>query len=200
MSLKSFPTIANYFDIEIFVNEELGMLHPVDHDSVDRVIGRWISVLPDLDPVVQGAITRMQKLVKHLSRVRQASLARHDLQPFEFETLHTLAGLGPPHRAGPTELAAATKTAPATMTSRIDTLAERGFVRRLPSTTDRRKVVVELTDAGYRAWRGALDGIGDEETRLMGALSPDEQRQLADLLRSMLLLAEADAPTQPNGP
>jgi DNA-binding MarR family transcriptional regulator len=169
----------------------------VDRDSVDRVVDRWIPVLPDLDPVVQGAITRMQKLVKHLSRVRQASLARYDLQPFEYETLHTLAGLGAPHRAGPTELAEATQTSPAAMTSRVDALVVRGFVRRTPSTTDRRKVVVELTDAGYRAWRGAIDGMSDEETRLMGALSPDEQRQLADLLRQMLLLAEADSSAQP---
>jgi DNA-binding MarR family transcriptional regulator len=170
------------------------MLHLMERDSVDRVIDRWVPVLPNLDPVVQGAITRMQKLVKHLSRVRQVSLARYDLQPFEYETLHTLAGLGAPYRAGPSELAEATKTSPATMTGRVDALAERGFVRRLPSPTDRRKVVVELTDAGYRAWRGAIDGIGDEETRLMGALSPDKQRDLADLLRAMLLVAEASPP------
>lgn len=155
-------------------------------------------VLPDLDPVVQEAISRMQKLVKHLARVRQSSLARFDLQPFEYDTLHTLAGLGPPHQAGPTELARATRTSSATMTARVDALADRGFVRRLPSTSDRRKVVVELTDAGYQAWRGAMDGMGDEETRLMNTLTPHQRRQLADLLRPMLLLAETDLPTPPN--
>jgi len=182
----------------MYVNEEFGTLANVERDSVDRLVERWICILPDLDPVVQAAITRMQKLVKHLSRVRQSSLARFDLQPFEYDTLHTLAGLGPPHQAGPTELARATKTSSATMTARVDALAERGFVRRLPSTSDRRKVVVELTDAGYHAWRGAIDGMGDEETRLMNALTPHQRRQLADLLRPMLLLAEADSPTQPN--
>ncbi|NJC86359.1 MarR family transcriptional regulator [Planosporangium mesophilum] len=159
-------------------------------DSVDRHIERWSAVLPALDPCVEGAVTRMSFLVKHLKRVRQTLLAEHGLQNFEFETLHALAGRGDPYRAGPTELAEETRTSPAAMTGRLDALEQRGFVRRTPSPTDRRKVVVELTDAGRQAWLAAMSEEGTEEQRLMGVLTRREQQQLADLLRRMLLAAE----------
>jgi DNA-binding MarR family transcriptional regulator len=84
---------------------------------------------------------------------------------------------------------------PNSITGRLDALERRGFVRRSPSATDRRRVVVELTPAGRSAWREAMDGLGVEETRLLGALDPAERHTLADLLRRVMLRAE-----QPAGP
>ena len=66
----------------------------------------------------------------------------------------------------------------------------RGFVRRLPSTTDRRKVDIELTDTGLAAWHEAMDLLGEEEERIIGVLAPDERRQLSDLLRRVNLAIE----------
>ncbi|MEV4760220.1 MarR family transcriptional regulator [Micromonospora sp. NPDC049559] len=160
-------------------------------DRVDEHIAQWRRVLPDLDPDVEGAVTRMHYLVKHLSRVKQAQLAEHGLQNFEYETLHALARRGRPYRAGPSELATDLRVSPATMTGRLDAMEQRGFLRRQPSPDDRRKVIVQLTERGHRVWRGAIDGLGDEEHRIMAALSGDERHQLAGLLRR--LLVEADA-------
>ncbi|MBM0276266.1 MarR family winged helix-turn-helix transcriptional regulator [Micromonospora tarensis] len=80
--------------------------------------------------------------------------------------------------------------APASITARVDALARRGFVRRIPSTVDRRRVDVELTEAGHAAWHGAMEIQGAEERRLLGALTATERRQLSDLLRQVLLVAE----------
>lgn len=162
-----------------------------ERDSVDAHIERWRPVLPDLDPDVEGVVTRMQFLVKHLKQVKQEMLAAHGLQRFEYETLHSLAARGAPYRAGPSELAAELMLSPAAMTGRLDALERRGYLRRLPSPTDRRKVIVELTDAGLAAWRSAIDEVGQEEHRLMDVLSPTERHHLADLLRRMLVLAQA---------
>ncbi len=159
-------------------------------DSVDQHLDKWMPLIPDLDRHVEGAITRMQFLVLHLRRIKRASLAEHGLQDFEYETLHALGGRGEPYRAGPTELAVETQTSPAAMTGRLDGLERRGFVRRLPSPEDRRKVIVELTDTGRDVWLAAMSGTGVEETRLMGRLSPREQEQLDGLLRRMLVAAE----------
>jgi DNA-binding MarR family transcriptional regulator len=79
---------------------------------------------------------------------------------------------------------------PAAMTGRLDVLERRGWLRRLPSPTDRRKVVVELTEAGRETWDTAMKELGVEEDRVLGALSPAERRQLANLLRRMLLRVE----------
>jgi DNA-binding MarR family transcriptional regulator len=161
-------------------------------DSVDEHIARWSQVLPDLDPDVEGAVTRMQFLVRHLRRTKQETLAAHDLQNFEYETLHALAGRGEPYQAGPSELATELKMSPAAMTGRLDTLEQRGYLRRQPSTTDRRKVVVQLSESGHRAWQETIGSMGHEEDRILGTLTRAERRQLADLLRRMLLMVERE--------
>ncbi|MFF0422914.1 MarR family winged helix-turn-helix transcriptional regulator [Streptomyces sp. NPDC004520] len=168
------------------------MGHPEEQqeprDWTDEHVARWQPVLPRLDPVVEGAVTRMKKLSVHLRRVREQSLVDFDLERHEFDTLHKLAGRG--GSAAPSELAQDLDLAPASVSGRLDALEKRGFVRRTPSTTDRRRVVVELTASGRETWRGAMDVLGHEEERLLGILDKDELTQLNDMLRRVMLLAE----------
>lgn len=163
---------------------------PQEQDWTDAHVARWQPVLPELDPVVEGAVTRMKKLSVHLRRVREQSLLDFDLERHEFDTLHKLAGRG--GSAAPSELAQDLDLAPASVTGRLDALEKRGLVRRTPSTTDRRRVVVGLTDAGRTTWLGAMDVLGHEEERLLGVLTPAERTILNDLLRRIMLLAEED--------
>ena len=114
-------------------------------DSVDEHIDQWLPLLDDLDVDIEGAVTRMQALVRHLRKHKDAMLAKHDLPAGEFDTLHVLVRLGEPHRATPTRLATDVGLSPAAMTGRLDALEQRGYVHREPSTEDRRKVVVQLT-------------------------------------------------------
>ncbi len=77
------------------------------------------------------------------------------------------------------------------MTSRLDRLEELGFIRRLPDPTDRRGVLVELTDEGRAAWDAAAEVQGRKEAFFASALSPEEQRELNALLRKLMLAFEA---------
>ncbi|MFJ3791558.1 MarR family winged helix-turn-helix transcriptional regulator [Kitasatospora sp. NPDC090091] len=160
-------------------------------DWTDGHVERWQPVLPELDPDIEGAVTRMNKLTKHLGRVREQGVADYGLQKHEFDTLHELAGRG--GRATPSELRADLNLAPASVTGRLETLERRGFIVRTPSNEDRRRVDVELTDAGREAWHEALDVVGREERRVLGVLAPDERRLLSDLLRRVLLAVETPA-------
>ncbi|MEV6369744.1 MarR family transcriptional regulator [Micromonospora musae] len=160
-------------------------------DRADRHVRRWLPVLPDLDPDVEAAVTRMQLLTRHLRTVKERALADVDLPAHEYDTLHALAGRQ--GRAAPSELAEDLGVAPASITARVDSLVRRSFVERIPSSADRRRVDVALTDAGRAAWRGALDVRGAEEQRLLGVLGPDERRLLSDLLRRVQLAAEQPA-------
>lgn len=67
-------------------------------DWTDGHVERWRPVLPHLDPDVEGAVTRMSKLTRHLGRVREQGVADYGLQKHEFDTLHGLAAAaaGPP--------------------------------------------------------------------------------------------------------
>ncbi|MEU9202997.1 MarR family transcriptional regulator [Streptomyces sp. NPDC048332] len=157
-------------------------------DWTDGHVERWKPVLPELDPEVEGAVTRMKKLGVHLRRVREQSLVDFDLDRQEFDTLHKLAGRG--GKAAPSELAADLDLAPASVTGRLDALERRGFVRRRPSTTDRRRVDVELTEEGRATWTGAMEFLGHEEERLLGVLAEDERVLLNDMLRRIMVVAE----------
>lgn len=157
-------------------------------DWTDGHVERWKPVLPDLDPDVEGAVTRMKKLGVHLRRVREQSLVDFDLDRQEFDTLHKLVSRG--GKAAPSELAADLDLAPASVTGRLDALERRGFVRRRTSTADRRRVDVELTEEGRSTWTGAMEFLGDEEERLLGVLAKDERVLLNDMLRRIMVVAE----------
>lgn len=157
-------------------------------DRVDDHVARWTPILPELDPDMEGAVTRMVHLVRHLKQIREASLTASGMQWHEFDTLHALAGRH--GTAAPSRLAADLGMPPNSITGRLDALERHGYVRRTPSPTDRRRVIVEMTGAGRAAWRDAMDTVGAEEERLLGVLTPDELRTLSDLLRRVMLRAE----------
>ncbi|MFD3336603.1 MarR family winged helix-turn-helix transcriptional regulator [Streptomyces sp. NPDC058700] len=168
---------------------------PTPRDWTDEHVARWQPVLPGLDPVVEGAVTRMKKLSVHLRRVREQSLVDFGLERHEFDTLHKIAGRG--GSAAPSELAQDLDLVPASVSGRLDALEKRGLVRRTRSAAGRRRVLVELTDAGRETWLGAMEVLGHEEYRLLGALAPEERALLNDLLRRVMVAAESTEPARP---
>jgi DNA-binding MarR family transcriptional regulator len=162
----------------------------MQQDSVDRHIDHWQREIPDLDPLVEGVITRMQMLLQHLKQTRNAQLAEHGLEGYEYATLHFLGGCGPDHRATPGEIAAWQQMSPSGITGRLDALEKRGFIRRLPSPADRRKVIVELTEEGRQAWQSTFNPQTNEEAKLLAALTPDEQEQFNGMLRRMMRVVD----------
>jgi DNA-binding MarR family transcriptional regulator len=158
----------------------------MQQDSVDRHVEHWKREIPDLDPLVEGAITRMQMLLRHLKQTRHASLASYGLEDYEYATLHFLGGCGPDHRATPSEIAAWQQMSPSGITGRLDALEKRGFIRRLPSPGDRRKVIVELTEEGRQAWLRTFDPQTNEEAKVLAVLDPGELEQFNGMLRRMM--------------
>jgi DNA-binding MarR family transcriptional regulator len=165
-------------------------------DPIDDHIELWSRELPDLDPRVEGIVTRVQWLDQYRrSRLGQA-LAGQGLKLWEFKTLHILRRSGPPYQATATELAAALDLSPAAMTKRLDNLEQDGYLRRRHDTADRRRILVTLSDAGHQAWEKTISVQDRVERELVEALRPQEQDQLVRLLRR-LVLAAAASPAPP---
>ncbi|WP_020557481.1 MarR family winged helix-turn-helix transcriptional regulator [Embleya scabrispora] len=158
-------------------------------DSVDRHIARWRHKAP-FDERVEGIVTRIQMLTKHLAQVKGRVLAEVGLQAFEFDTLHRLASRGEPYRATPSELAAELMVSPAGITGRLDTLEEAGSIRRIRGTDDRRRVDVELTESGRARWTAAMKLLDRAERAMVGPLDETDQDALIALLKRMLLRVE----------
>lgn len=97
-----------------------------------------------------------------------------------------LAALGHVHNAQPLtigELAAHEGVAPPSMTRAVDKLVEQGLLRRTTDPGDRRRVLVETTDAGRDA---VLETRRRRDAWLaprLAALTPEERRTLADATR-----------------
>lgn len=127
------------------------------------------------------------------------SFARHGLTFGEFEMLAALLRSGPPHRLKPSELVGALVLSSGAMTNRIDRVEAAGLVERLPDPDDRRGTLVALTEKGRRVVDEAVVAHLANEERLLGTLSPDQRRQLAGLLRT-LLTSEPFAALDPRQP
>ena len=103
---------------------------------------------------------------------------QHDLAPSSVKALLRLSGSRP---VAMRELAVAFACDASYITAVVDALEERGLARREPHPTDRRVRTVVLSDDGERVAESVL-ALLSEPPPAISVLSPDEQRQLADLL------------------
>jgi DNA-binding MarR family transcriptional regulator len=159
-------------------------------DSIDRHIAYWKREVPDLNSQVEGIITRMQMLVRHLQRSREHGLATCGLKGWEYDILWRLRSVGPPYRATPTLLAEWLGAPPATLTSRLDRLEQAGYISRSHDPADRRRLLVALTDKGHDAWQSSIGQQATTEHELLMPLDDAEREQLTGLLRKLVRGAE----------
>ncbi len=160
-------------------------------DHVDRFLKR-LSVLPrevEIDPDVEAIVGRIGGINRRLKRGMEATLAEHGLTWPDWQVLTSLR-LADDYRSSPGELAGDLELSSGAMTSRLDRLERAALIRRLPAPGDRRGVIVELTEAGRRAWDTAASVQGRREAFFASALSKPEQHQLNDLLRKLMLAFE----------
>jgi DNA-binding MarR family transcriptional regulator len=161
-------------------------------DEVDRLVEAWQRERADLDLRPMEVLSRVTRLGHHLDRARRQAFTEHRIESWEFDVLAALRRAGAPYELSPGRLLRETLVTSGTMTNRVDRLAARGLVERLPDPSDRRGVLVRLTDAGRTTVDGALEGLLSREQDLLGGLDADEQRVLAGLLRSLVVPFEED--------
>ena len=153
---------------------------------VDQVVSQWGMEKPDLDLSPIEVMARIDRVSYHLDRELDRTYARFGLSHGGFEVLTALRRSGPPYQLTPTELFKETLSSSGAMTARIDRLETAGLVERLPDSSDRRAVQVQLTAAGSELIEKLVAVQLDTERQLLAVLSPHEQRLLRGLLRKLL--------------
>jgi DNA-binding MarR family transcriptional regulator len=138
-----------------------------------------------------AVFSRISRLARRLDLARRDAFTRHGIESWEFDVLAALRRAGAPYELSPGRLLKETLVTSGTMTNRVDRLATRGLVERLPDPRDRRGVLVRLTDAGRATVDGAMSGLLDRERDLLTGLDATEQQQLAALLRSLVVVFES---------
>ena len=163
-------------------------------DRVDRIIEQWAHERPDLDTTAMAVFGRVFRLAKMAGDEVGRAYAAYGIGRPEFDVLATLRRSGPPFCLSPGALADSMMLSSGGTTARLDRLEKAGLIERLPSPSDRRSVLVRLTDSGLEVVDQAVGAGLAEQQRLLAHLPEERQRQLADLLREAMQFAAADEP------
>ena len=156
-------------------------------DEVDQLVEAWQRERSDLDLRPMEVLSRVSRVNHHLDKARRQAFAEHGLESWEFDVLAALRRAGEPYELSPGRLIRETLVTSGTMTNRVDRLAARGLVERLPDPRDRRGVLVRLTDEGRSTVDGALEGLLSRERPLLEGLNAADQKRLAALLRALVV-------------
>lgn len=141
---------------------------------------------------VSHAIFRLARLHKltagHLLR-------RLGLHPNQELVMMRLWDVGPQKQS---DLAEVMESDSATITRTVQRLERAGFVRRTPSTTDRRVTIVEPTDASHSLRREVEQVWNDLEAQTLGDLDDDERAEVLRILGR--LESNLAGPAEPRRP
>lgn len=131
------------------------------------------------------ALMTFVKLVRAAESVGTCStrhLANHRLSVSQFGLLETLYHLGPMCQK---DIGKKLLKSGGNITTVIDNLEKRGLVERCRSREDRRYIQVHLTEEGETLIASIFPHHASGVQKIMSALSPEEQQQLASLCRKL---------------
>lgn len=131
-------------------------------------------------PVEPALVTRVLRLSVQMHSVLDAAAARFDLSGADYLIVGVLYH-SPQHRNSPTGVAAALDRTTGGLTAALDRLEVRGLLRRLPDSSDRRRLVLEATSDGIAlaenviaslfAWEASLEMSDQTRKRFGDAIS-----------------------------
>ncbi|MFC5707720.1 MarR family winged helix-turn-helix transcriptional regulator [Aeromonas eucrenophila] len=157
----------------------------MESDHVDLLLVQWARQRPDLDCSPMGVLGRVARMAAIAGREVSEDLKECGLLGSDFDILATLRRADEP--LTPTALYQSAMLTSGAMTARLDKLAERGLIERQAAPSDRRSLLVCLTQEGRELIERAVERHVANERRLLAPLTQAEQAQLAALLKRWLL-------------
>lgn len=151
-----------------------------------------VDQLPVLAPSTKARSTagplagELRIALTRIARRLRSERGEADLPEGQFSILTALAK----HKAmAPGALAEHERVRPPSMTRAVNALVEQGLVRKEEHTTDRRQVVVVLTEAGEREVRETRRRRDAWLTQQLRTLTPDERDTLAQAAELLTRIA-----------
>jgi DNA-binding MarR family transcriptional regulator len=149
----------------------------VDADFVDEY--------PEADPSCTEAFASLLVVGDVLMDVHERRIeATLGTSQTAAQALAIVDGAGQP--LTPSDIAERMLVSSATITSVLDTLERRGWVRRTPNPDDRRSLLIEITDDGRAMSDAFIPGLHKLERQVMSELNASERKQLMALLGRVL--------------
>ncbi len=171
---------------------------PTENDPITEHV-RWaVANWPQIDPEVEGIVTRVEKINRYVQNASRASLGAVGITKEEWKVLMGLHDTVRSHGWLCRDLDVSTGA----MTNRLDKLERSGLIRRAPDPQDRRGVLLELTEAGRARLEEYVDAGAGRERELLDDLTLTEKQQLNRLLSKLLVALQTDdaQSSSPRGP
>ena len=154
--------------------------------------------LPDyvLDPSPLAVFTRLQRVGLHLERLQAEAMAEIDMTFADYTLIATLHREPVPHALAVSRLAELVLRPMGSITQLVDRLERSGLVARRFDPDDRRRVLIELTDAGVEIAERGDKSYRVARERVLAALSTTEVDRIDSAVTTMLLALEDEQDTQ----
>ncbi len=153
-------------------------------DPLIRVPEHFTSEFPAADPLASECSMNLMRVADLMLREFNRFFQRYRLSSTAAHVVGILEGAEEP--LSPHEIAERLYITTSTMTSLIDTAERRGLVRRIPHPTDRRKILVEVTDEGRRGVHESTPMVHEIERYMFSPLSDEQKQQLLSLLAPLM--------------
>ena len=163
----------------------------MNEDIVGTRVQEVCQAWPEHEASSLEVVLRILRAYHFLNKELTRGLGDYGISPGEFGVLVELRRVGPPHRLTPTQIHNRLLVTSGGVTGRIDKLEKLGLVSRLPDPGDRRSMLVELTESGVEAIKGASHTQYGNMARLTNGLTSEERDCLAGLLKKLLLDIES---------
>ncbi len=129
-----------------------------------------------------NAYIKLVRSVEQINTTQNKSLSEEGLTISQFGTLEVLYHLGPLNQK---DIAAKLLKSGGNITMVINNLNKRGFVTRTADKTDKRAVIVSLTDEGHAFIKNYFPKHVDMLVKFFSVLTLEEQDTLASLCKKL---------------
>jgi DNA-binding MarR family transcriptional regulator len=155
-------------------------------DWTDALLDRLATTRSRKEIEAYQVTARISRIALHIARHQEEVFGRFGLNRGEVGVLGALLLAGSGQQLSPTQLFQGLMLSSAGITSRLDRLERRGYVKRTRHPSDRRGVLVSLTDAGGKVLEQAVAADAGGEQELLSALNKEDRRALALQLKKLL--------------
>lgn len=143
----------------------------------------WREEMGDVDLDVVLIMMTLARLSRQVQDHYQSDLRTLRTTYSEYAALHALLISGPPYAMTPSLLNETLGLSSGGITKTIDRLESEALISRSPDPQDGRGVLVTLTDKGRQKTHRIFGAGLVHYSKVLGTLSPDERRDVADALK-----------------
>ena len=141
----------------------------------------------------RGLFTRLARVALHIARLQDESMKAVDLRFADYIVLATLRKEGAKDGLAVSRLADLVLRPMGSITQVVDRLAKLELVQRLPDPSDRRMVLIALTEEGERVALHGASVYDRVHARVLDGVEPNELEQIDHGIRRLLAALEKDS-------